>query len=142
MIKELKDSQIKRIMDIWLETNITAHSFIDKDYWVKNYDVVKNQYIPISQTFIYEEDEQIKGFISVIDSSFIGALFVSEEYQRQGIGKKLIDYCKSLYSSLELCAYVENIAAVNFYEHCGFRVLGKQINDDSGFVECRMKWTK
>ena len=34
-------------------------------------------------------DGMIKGFISIIDDSFIGALLVDNTYQGQGIGKQL-----------------------------------------------------
>lgn len=92
MIKQLEDSSISSVMEIWLRTNITAHKFISKDYWIRNYEVVKNQYIPISKTFIFEKNNKIIAFISIINDSFIGALFVQEEYQGQGIGKQLINH--------------------------------------------------
>ncbi|MCY6959525.1 N-acetyltransferase [Clostridium brassicae] len=142
MIKELEEFEIEAIMDIWLKTNITAHSFIPEQYWIKNYSLVKEEYIPISITFIYKEDSVIKGFISIIDNSFIGALFVLENYQGQGIGKKLLNYCKSIYSSLELAVYIENISSVNFYKHCGFVIKKEQQNEDSGFMEYIMSWIK
>ncbi|WP_130807618.1 N-acetyltransferase [Senegalia massiliensis] len=142
MIKQLEKFEIEEIMNIWLKTNITAHSFIPEKYWIKNYNLVKYQYMPGSTTFIYKENSMIKGFISVIDNAFIGALFVLEEYQGQGIGKKLLNYCKSLYSPLELAVYTENISSVNFYIHCGFIVKKEQQNEDSGFMEYIMTWTK
>jgi putative acetyltransferase len=142
MITQLDNSHISNIMDIWLKSNITAHNFIPETYWIRNYDIVKNEYIPISQTFVYEEDNELKAFISIINNSFIGALFVSEEYQGKGIGKKLLNYCKKLYSSLELCVYLDNIHAVNFYKTCGFTIVRKQTNEDSGFIEYLMRWTK
>lgn len=142
MIKKLDNRYIDDIMDIWLSTNISAHNFISEQYWTKNYDIVKNEYLPISETFVYEEDGKVKGFISIIDNSFIGALFVLEKDQGQGIGKKLIKHCKNIYSSLELCVYVENINAVNFYKGCGFIIVKEQENEDSEFMEYLMKWTK
>lgn len=142
MIKKLEKFEIEEVMDIWLKTNITAHGFIQEEYWNKNYDLVKDEYMPVSTTFVYKEDSIIKGFISIIDNSFIGALFVLEEYHGQGIGKKLINYCKSLYSSLELGVYVKNVSAVNFYKYCGFKVEKEQINEDSGFREYIMSWVK
>jgi Acetyltransferases len=142
MIKQLQALQLNEVMDIWLKTNISAHNFIPEQYWLKNYDVVKNEYIPISQTFIYEEDNIVKAFVSILNNSFIGALFVLPEYQGLGIGKKLMDYCKALHSSLELCVYKENINAVNFYKCCGFDVIKEQTNEDSGFMEYVMKWIK
>ncbi|WP_053956709.1 N-acetyltransferase [Inediibacterium massiliense] len=142
MIKPLEKSEIEEIMDIWLKTNITAHSFIPEKYWIKNYNLVKDEYIPVSKTFVYKEDSIIKAFISMIDHSFIGALFVLEDYQGQGIGKKLLNYCKSLYPSLELAVYTENVSSVNFYKHCGFVVKKEQQNEDSGFMEYIMTWAK
>jgi len=142
MIKRLDESQIKEVMDIWLKVNISAHRFIPEQYWINNYHVVKNVYLPASETFLYEENNTVKAFISIINNSFIGALFVLQDYQGQGIGKKLIDYCKALFSSLELCVYKENIGAVNFYKSCGFEIVKEQANEDSGFLEYVMKWTK
>lgn len=142
MIKQLENFEIEEIMEIWLKTNITAHSFIPEKYWIDNYNVVKDEYMPISTTFVYKEDNIIKAFISVMNNSFIGALFVLKDYQGQGIGKELIVYCKSLYSNLELGVYAENISAVKFYENCGFIVKSEQPNEDSGLIEYTMEWIK
>ncbi|KZL91500.1 N-acetyltransferase [Clostridium magnum] len=142
MIKRLESFEIEEVMDIWLETNISAHSFIPKNYWIKNYNIVKEQYLPVSTTFVYKENDIIKGFISIVDDSFIGALFVLEEYHRQGIGKKLVNYCKSQYSTLELGVYTENISAVNFYKDCDFLIKKEQINEDSSYKEYIMSWIK
>ncbi|WP_163193576.1 N-acetyltransferase [Clostridium thermarum] len=142
MIKQLNNSHINKVMDIWLKSNIIAHHFIPEDYWLKNYELVKSEYIPISKTFVYEEEDELKGFISIINGSFIGALFVSEAYQGQGIGKKLLNYCKQLYPSLDLCVYEDNINAVEFYKAGGFEVVRQQLNEDSGFKEYLMRWTR
>ncbi len=142
MIKSMDKSQIEEIMDIWLKTNITAHSFISEQYWMENYNVVKNQYLPHSATFVYEEKNAVKAFISIINNSFIGALFVLDDCQGKGIGRQLLDYCKSLYPCLELCVYKENKSAVNFYKYCGFVIVNEQPNADSGHMEYLMKWSK
>lgn len=140
MIKEMTSLHIDAVMDIWLKTTISAHSFIAEDYWNKSYDKVKNEYLPASRTFIYEEDGTVKAFISIIGSSFIGALFVSGEYQGQGLGKMLLDYCKELYPALTLCVYKDILQAVRFYERNGFVVEEERVNEDSGYGEYLMKW--
>ncbi|WP_340818759.1 N-acetyltransferase [Methanolobus sp. WCC4] len=142
MIKELENCEIDVVMDIWLKTNISSHSFIPEEYWISNYSVVKEEYLPISKTFVYIEDNVTRGFIGVIDGHFIGALFVQEEYQGKGIGQKLLDHCKSLYSNLELGVYTENKVAVGFYTKNGFIVKKEQPNEDSGFMEYVMSWKK
>lgn len=42
MIRKLKNVDIEKIMDIWLESTIKAHDFISKEYWQNNYNIVKN----------------------------------------------------------------------------------------------------
>ena len=35
MIRKMEEKDISDVLQIWLETNIKAHSFIDKEYWQK-----------------------------------------------------------------------------------------------------------
>lgn len=142
MIKELENFEIDEVLDVWLKTNIKAHNFIDKSYWINNYEIVKNEYIPNSKTFIYKEENIIKGFISVLNNCFIGALFVLDEYQGKGIGKSLIDYCKNLYPKLELSVYKENTFAISFYKKYNFKIEKEIQCEDLPNKEYLMKWTK
>lgn len=144
MIRKFEDKDIDKVMYIWLTSTIKGHEFISEEYWKNNYDAVKNIYIPMSQTFVYEDDanHQIKGFISILNNNFIGALFVDTSCQNQGIGSSLIDYVTLKYDTLELCVYKDNINAVNFYKNKGFSIISEQINDDSNFVEYIMKIEK
>ena len=123
MIRKFKNSDINKVMDIWLKTNIEAHNFINTEYWKNNFDLVKNEYFPISETYIYEENEEIKGFISILNKNYIGALFVDLKYQNKGIGKSLIDYCKNLYTELSLEVFKENIKAIKFYFKNNFIII-------------------
>lgn len=139
IIRKLKNEEIDKVMEIWMSSTIEAHSFIDKKYWENNYDIVKNTYIPNSDTFVYDDGEDIRGFISIIDNEFIGALFVDMNYQGKGVGSKLIDYTLSKYKNLSLAVYKENENAVNFYKHKGFNIIKEQENEDSGFDEYIME---
>ena len=139
MIRNLENQDIDKIMDIWLRSTIKAHDFIEIEYWHKNYNIVKDVYIPMAQTFIYEDEEGIKGFVSIINEEFVGALFVDTEFQSRGIGKSLIDYVKARYKTLNLAVYKENKRAVDFYINRGFRIIKEEINEDSWHSEYMMK---
>ena len=91
MIRKLNEADIDKVMDIWMKSTIKAHDFISKEYWQNNYNTVKEVYIPMSETLVYKDVQGIKGFISVINNEFIGALFVDIDFQGNGIGKQLID---------------------------------------------------
>ena len=135
MIRKLENKDIDRVMQIWLKSNINAHMFIEESYWVMNYNLVKDTYIPMSKTFVYEENSRIKGFISLIDGNYIGALFVDINCQGQGIGKKLMEYLINRYEKLSLSVYKQNEKAVSFYKNSGFKIVTEQENEDSGFIE-------
>lgn len=139
MIRKLNEADIDKVMDIWMKSTIKAHDFISKEYWQNNYNTVKEVYIPMSETFVYKYVQGIKGFISVINNEFIGALFVDIDFQGNGIGKQLIDYAVSKYGKLKLAVYKENKKSVEFYINRGFKIIEEQINDDSKNVEYIME---
>lgn len=51
MIRKLETKDIDKIMDIWINSSIDGHKFIDEKYWRDNYDTLKNVYIPMSEVF-------------------------------------------------------------------------------------------
>ncbi|MBZ9633352.1 N-acetyltransferase [Clostridium sp. FP1] len=137
MIKKFDVSKLDDVMAIWLETNIDAHSFTPKEYWIGNFDVVK-QMLPSADIYVYEENNLIKGFIGVLEQNYIAGLFVKKEYQKEGIGQKLIDHCKSRYPYLILDVFTKNKKAVNFYSKNDFTVLDESIHDDTKEMEYTM----
>lgn len=139
MIRNLTSADIDNVMKIWIESTIKAHFFISEEYWHTNYNTVKNVYIPMSETFVYEDKEGIKGFISIINNEFIGALFVDINFQGNGIGKELLNYVINKYKELNLAVYKENKTSVDFYMNRGFKIVMEQINEDSGYSEYIMK---
>ncbi len=128
MIRKLKEEDITKVMTIWTKGNFKAHDFIEKDYWLENFNKVKNEYLPKADTFIYIEEDQIKGFISIMEGEYIGALFVKHDFLRQGIGRRLLNYCKERYNHLTLKVYEKNINATLFYVAMGFK--NKEIKID------------
>lgn len=140
MIQELNKNEVDIIMKIWLEASEIAHDFIDKQYWIDKYEVVKNEYIPNSETFVYKENDEIKGFISIINKSFIGALFIENKCQGHGIGSKLIDFVTEKFDELTLTVYKDNLNAVKFYKKKGFKIISEDLDEDTNKVEFMMKY--
>ena len=137
MIKEFKINDLDEVMKIWIETNIEAHNFVPKEYWINNFQVVKEM-LPLAEVYIYKEENIIKGFIGVIDKSYIAGLFVKKEYQREGKGSNLLNYCKIKYEHIKLDVFVKNKKAVNFYCKNNFRILEKKVNEETKEFEYTM----
>lgn len=129
MIRKFKEEDTTKVMTIWTKGNFKAHYFIDKDYWLENFNRVKNEFLLNSETYVYTEDEEIKGFVSLLDGGYIGALFVREDSKREGIGRKLINYCKERYDKLSLRVYEGNVGATLFYIAMHFKNKGIRIDE-------------
>ncbi len=142
MIRRMKDEDVTKVMTLWTKGNFKAHDFIKKDYWLENFNRVKNEYLLKSDTYVYAEEEDIKGFISVLKNEYIGALFVKQDCQREGIGRRLINYCKERYDYLTLKVYEKNVNATLFYVAMNFKNKEIRIDEETGEKEYVMDWKK
>ena len=137
MIRGFKDTDLNSVMKLWLETNISAHGFIDENYWNSNYNKVR-QMMPQAAIFVYEEDS-IKGFVG-LSGNYIAGIFVETNSQSKAIGKALLDYIKEKNNELFLHVYKKNERAVRFYLREGFVIENEQIDINTNETELVMKW--
>ena len=138
MIRKLQKTDINRVADIWLKTNLKAHYFIPEQYWTNNYEVVKEM-LPQAEVYVYEDDKIIQGFIGINDK-YIEGIFVSDEMQSQGIGKILINYVKDKRKKLFLNVYQKNTRAISFYQREDFKIRCSGIDDATGEKDYLMIW--
>lgn len=142
MIRTFRKNDLFVVMQIWLETNIKAHSFIPKDYWTDNYAVVKDL-LPQAEIYVYEDDDsnQIDGFIGLTDN-YIEGIFIREALQSRGIGKQLLNYVKKIKSIMSLSVYQKNTRAITFYQREQFVIRSENIDDSTNEKEFIMTWSK
>ena len=138
MIRKLQKTDINKVADIWLQTNLKAHYFIPEQYWTNNYAVVKEM-LPQAEVYVYEDDKIIQGFVG-INAEYIEGIFVSDEMQSHGIGKILLDYIKDKKVRLQLNVYQKNVRAISFYQREGFTIQGERMDEFTGEKEYVMNW--
>ena len=138
MIRKLQKVDINRVADIWLTTNLKAHFFISEQYWISNYEFVKEM-LPQAEVYVYEDDKMIQGFIGINDE-YIEGIFVSGEMQSRGIGKILLDYIKDKKDRLQLKVYQKNVRAMSFYQREGFTIQSEGMDEFTGEKEYVMNW--
>ena len=141
LVRKFQPEDLDRVMALWLNTNIQAHGFILKEYWLSNFDMVRD-ILPKAQVYVYEDQESIQGFVGLDNNGNIAGIFVSEGMQSKGIGKALLDVCKCLYPALSLNVYINNQRAIDFYLREGFIVKKKQIDKNTAEMEYSMIWKK
>ena len=140
MIRRMRISELDEIGDIWLQSNLEAHNFIDKNYWLDNLIPVKEQFKK-ADIFVYTENEKVLGFVGLQDN-YIAGIFVKSEFRSHSIGRQLLDYLKNNYSNLSLDVYDKNSRAVKFYQTNDFGIVSTDIDRDSNEKEYRMSWSK
>lgn len=141
MIRKMKESDIDTLVSLWFKASVQAHAFVDKEFWQSHMLAMKETYLPMCDTYIYEKDRNILGFISH-HQGVIPALFVSPQAQSQGVGRKLLDFMKCQCRQLQLAVYTQNQRAHRFYLAQGFRTSGEQICQFTGHQEITMTWCK
>ena len=82
MIRKYTSDDIEKMLAIWLKGSIQSHDFVSNEYWHNMLPIIKKYYLPNTESFVFEDKRQIKGFISIIDDKYIGALFVDPLFQK------------------------------------------------------------
>ena len=138
MIREFQKDDINKVADIWLDTNIKAHNFIPAEYWKSNFKSVKEALL-LAEVYVYEYDTEIQGFIGM-NGEYIEGVFVSDEYQSQGIGARLLNYIKNNRDKLSLSVYQKNSRAISFYKREGFEIQHSGLDEVTGEKDYVMTW--
>ena len=138
VIRKMEFSDMDDILDIWLKASVKAHNFVKNEFWESQVEAMRDIYIPTSDTYVFKENNTIKGFFSLSKNN-LAALFVSVEFQGQGIGQKLMKKAKSLRSKLILTVYQENKKGIDFYLKSGFSIIGEKQDSYTGHKEFLME---
>ena len=139
MIRKFTQSDRDTVMNIWLTSNIQAHSFIPKEYWINHFEQVK-EILPQSTVFVYEKNGSVQSFIGLTQHHIEG-IFVEESMRGKGIGTQLLNHAKQFFSSLTLQVYEENQSALRFYFKEGFQIKKKQMDSETDQMEFTMGWS-
>lgn len=138
MIRIIQEKDIDTVAEIWLNTNISAHNFINPTYWLSNFELVKNM-LSQAEVYVYEDNSSIQGFIG-LEHNYISGIFVRSELQSRHIGKQLLDFAKTIRDELTLNVYQKNIRAVKFYQREHFEIIQTGIDKDTNEKDYSMVW--
>jgi putative acetyltransferase len=140
MIRKHKEQDLDQIINVWYLSSTLAHPFLSPSFVEKVKSDMMNMYIPGSETWVYEIDNAIVGFISMIGDE-IGGLFVLPNNQSKGIGKALIGFIKQDHTQLEVEVFDKNLNGKAFYKKYGFELIEKYNHKESANDVLRLKLT-
>ena len=140
-IRRLESGEIPVVVELWYEISISAHSFISPEYWKSSRDAMAKTYLPNSETYVAIEENEILGFVSMVDN-YLAAIFVRQKMQGLGVGSKLLNFVKETRITIDLKVYKKNTSSVNFYKKQGFETLSESIEESTNETEVVMKWNR
>lgn len=138
MIRKHKPQDLEQIMNIWHRASSLAHPFLNLKFVEKVEKDMRHIYIPDSETWVFEKDNAIIGFISMIENE-IGGLFVLPKNHTNGIGTQLVDFVKKEHKELEVEVFEKNAIGRAFYDKYGFDLIKKYTHEESGNIVLRLK---
>lgn len=140
MVRRFKDTDTEEVMNIWYDSIVRCHDFIDIEYWNKAYKAIKDRYLVDSDIYVYVIDDRVVGFVGVISADSIWGLFVRETHRRRGIASELINHIKDKYEILGASVYRKNDEAIWFFKRNGFDFEHRQVDVNTGEEEMFFIW--
>ncbi len=126
---EKKDYSV--LVDIWESAVKATHNFLsdeDFEFYKKHISI----YFEHVSLFVYRDDKgEAKGFLGISDDN-IEMLFVDNKSRGTGIGKLLLDYAVNKLNATKVDVNEQNIQALEFYYHFGFKEIGRDEYDGEG----------
>lgn len=138
MIRNIKYEDLDLVMELWLASNLDAHSFIPPEFWKNNCRMVREA-ISKADVCVYEDNGRIDGFAGVTDG-YLAGIFVRKERRSAGIGTQLLNHCKRKNDRLTLHVYKKNVEAYRFYKREGFLDHGIRRDPVTGEEEYCQIW--
>ena len=88
MLRRYSQEDCEDVLSVWEQASAIAHYFLSEEFQREERFNIANNYLPAAETWVWEEDGKVVGFISLIGNE-IGGIFVDPTSQGSGIGKSL-----------------------------------------------------
>lgn len=139
MIRKYKKTDIDTIVNIWHQSFTLAHPFVEQTFIEKVKKDMYEIYLPNSDTWVYQENDIIIGFISMLGNE-IGGLFILPNSFSKGIGTQLVNFMLESHRELEVEVFKKNSIGRAFYDKYGFRYMKEYFHNESNNDMLRLKY--
>ena len=138
MIRPYKPDDTDAVIAVWQTASLVAHPFLSAEVMAREKARIREIYLPRVETWIFEEDSRLCGFLSLIKNE-VGAIFIHPSHQGKGFGRALMDKAVALRGRLFLDVFKENSIGRAFYDRYGFRTAREHIHQQTGNALLRME---
>lgn len=127
-IKDIQASHYKVLIEIWEASVRATHDFMPEQYIQELKPLILNSYFKAVTLRGWFVDGKPVAFMGVDDVA-IEMLFVDPDYFGLGIGSTLVVYAIEHFGVTKVDVNEQNPKALGFYQHLGFKVVGRSRRD-------------
>ena len=126
------EADLPRLFEVWESSVRATHTFLTEADIQSLVPLVKDILAQFSPIYCLRDAEgAVLAFLGV-ENSRIEMLFVHPDHRGAGAGKILVEYAIQALGANQVDVNEQNEQAVGFYEHLGFRRIGRSPLDSSG----------
>ncbi|MDH3463916.1 MAG: GNAT family N-acetyltransferase, partial [Acidimicrobiia bacterium] len=74
-IRPYAADDIDEVLDVWLRASRIAHHFLSDEFFAQEESEVRETWMTIADTYVYEHQGKVVGFIAMLENE-VGAIFV------------------------------------------------------------------
>lgn len=132
IINPVTESDYPRLLEVWESSVRATHHFLKEEDIQLFRKLIPLHYLKaVELSGIRDEEGRLWGFLGVSDQS-LEMLFIHADMQGKGLGKLLMLHALRTNRVDKVDVNEDNPQAIGFYEHFGFRVVGRSELDGSG----------
>ena len=138
MIRRYRPTDLEEVLGVWARASAVGHPFLSQDFLERERHAIATVYLPESETWVWEADGRVVGFLS-LQASEVGGLFVDPGLHRSGIGRALVGRARARRGAIEVEVFEKNVVGRAFYEAVGFQLVERRVHDPTGFEALRLR---
>lgn len=124
-------SDYPRLLAIWESAVKATHDFLSEADFEYFKTKMTSYFKQVSLFACATSAGELAEFVGVADRR-IEMLFVHNAFRGQGVGKQLLSFAIHRLNACQLDVNEQNLQAVGFYLHMGFRITGRASHDGAG----------
>lgn len=128
-LKKPCQAELSELLAVWQESVKETHTFLTSEDINSIKPFVKEGLMNIEK-FLCVRDKKIEAFMA-IDGCKLEMLFISPAFIGKGLGRAMVKYAIELGVKF-VDVNEQNIKAVGFYEHLGFKTFKRDDTDSQG----------
>jgi GNAT superfamily N-acetyltransferase len=99
------------VIEVWLASTIPGQDFLPEAYWRVMEREIREELLPVAETWVVTDNGQIVAFMSVI-GDIIGGLFTHPDHQGRGHGRSLVEVARDRFAPVFVEVFEANKRAL------------------------------